>query len=313
MLKEDFENKISNKLDDASVEPSLGGWEKIASRLPEEEKKKVAWWFLSSGKKALVLGGMLLLLIGFFVLKPTSETRPTAQIADIKVSEGGSTLNSIDESGVVDTKKNITNINNPAHINRQPRVVSRIASIIAPQSSSNLNTPAKESIEPIYFGENGVNTILPSIVLVRNVGSASNLKLMIGELDTKIDEDEMPQRKPDDTIYNYIIGANGFLMATYRHIGVSSQATQTEKDQVKLRNQIEYSNADFNGGLFIKRKIKNNWYLGVGINIYNCSERINFASKANVQDVPAPSIVMNDKFRINNQNNANVFKLSGDS
>ncbi len=315
MSNEDFEHKLKNKLSNAEIEPTINSWESIDKKLSNKDEKKVWGWF---SKTNLILFFISLALVGYatyFLSNTKSESLIKVQ-NDIHIKKTESKKN--DEPAVqsnftnsVMTENTITEIPSKKYT-----YINNIKATNYKEILSNLLSNSKQQtlyIEPIV----SINLISKSRISPFSYNHSIKNILLEDELIAEEVYNELnniePKRNENDTIYKFVIGASTYLISSYRNLKTSNNASALQKEQIDLRNKIENRNVDFNGGLFIKAQIKNNWYIGTGINIYNCSERVNFAYKSNVKDSVMPAIEMKEEFKNNNINNSNVFKLSGDS
>ena len=319
MLNEDFEHKLKNKLLNAAVEPSISSWESIDKNLSAKDDRKIGAWY---SKTKFLIFFVFIAVVGFATYissKPyvdansnkNSLVSETNSKPDIKQNNETSLTENNPEPTPIRTN-DVEFISKPIYIYHPnlPKIE------IKKESYTGIFSTYKQSkiySQPIYINNkiDKSHNIIPSIDHnIKNI-------LLEDELISEETYNELnniePKRNENDTIYKFIIGASTYLISSYRHLKTTNNANQLQKDQVALRNKIEYRNIDFNGGLFIKAQIKNNWYIGIGINIYNCSEKINFAFKSNVKDSVMPAIDMKEEFKTNNLNNSNVFKLNGDS
>lgn len=300
MQQEEFEKRIKAQLDQTSMTPPEGSWEQLERMLTPEKKNRKGLFFLS--------GMVLLGLFGAYFLfesikKSEKIVLPTNKVSERKNDLTAGTGENLPQVLSHDYKKSKAGASVTRHAEKRPP----------------LNTqPLRHKVDLYYsIGEAELYIPRKNILLI-----TPNIQPLVPETyrgrsnpGSLILDDEAPEAlfDPNDSNTRFMIGASAYIIGTYRHLRTMGQASEIEKSQVALRNQIEQINIDFNGGLFFKIKVHRNWYAGTGIYIYNCSERINFALKQNVPDKPAPAISMSDIYIKNNLNNPSVFKLQGDS
>lgn len=90
-----FEDKLKDKLENRSLQPSLDAWDTLADRLDKEDKKNnntKFWWI---GMAASIVG-LILVTIQFYKNTPSSEVLPTVVETKIEVQNDAKLIPELD-------------------------------------------------------------------------------------------------------------------------------------------------------------------------------------------------------------------------